>query len=90
MKSFSQKTDQMMTLLRFLPLMLSDLVDAKSDIWIFFLNYWRLVQILKSHVFLPSDVDVLETIIGKNYFQLLFFLNDNKTNSKSICFVRAH
>lgn len=65
MKS-KQKADQMFTLMRFLPLMISDLVtDNVYEYWEFLLDYFDLVYKVLSSSFEQCDADILGTSIGE-------------------------
>ena len=75
---FKQKYDQMLTLYRFLPLMIFDAVPF-NKIWKFLLDFFDLISFLLSPTFVESDYQLLGVLI-RELLRLILF-----TDFKVIC-----
>ena len=73
-KSLKEKYDQMYTLFRFLPLMLSDLVPEGNSVWAFLLDFFNLVEMLLSPAFDEDDISILGVLVHNhlNLFSEVF------------------
>jgi len=69
---------QMMCFIHFFPLMIGDLIPVDDEIWIFFLNFLEIIEILLSHELTQqSSVPRLKFLINKHNSNYILYFNDN-------------
>lgn len=69
---------QMMSFVHFFPLMIGDLIPDDDEVWLFFLNFLEIIEILLSHELTQkSSVPRLKFLINKHNSDYILYFKDN-------------
>ncbi|CAH1736352.1 unnamed protein product [Aphis gossypii] len=67
---------EMMCFIHFLPLMIGDLIPNNDDVWLFFLNFLEIIDILMSHKLTQDLISCLKRLIKKHNLDYVTLFKD--------------